>query len=724
MLHWVWTFLFGLNLFFISGFSARWLFSWGHFHERNSFFPSALEQITGYALTGLLCLFSLFLFGTMKYGGVLACLASYSAFYCFYNRPSGLGYSFRFSFSLVIKVIFLAVIFMVYLPCLFGWSTKFHLPAVYDLPKHIAAVIASSHATRWPVPNPYFPDLDFAYNLLFYLPLGFIVRCLNNSKFFLPVFAFALLWVSWQTLGILETMMKKFAFSRWQQCAGLLFATFVSNLIVLLFATDMPMGFFLHQHNLANVWVDSPLISFLYLPQHLFSCLCIFSAWLLFNSPLGRIRPFLYLILLVAAVLTSYILAPLAVFIFLGFIVLEIVRASPLKDKFNVLMALILFIALAGYFIYEAKTWSESSAPLFGWPIHMGWGYILFSEAPLLLGCLFSYSFFKEQTSFSLKLSYGFLCLAALFFLLISHDTDMKIKIALFLRLLLIFPAIAGYTWCWQKLDSFRLKTICFLLPLAYFSALSIITFGFVCTESFILRDINEVVLLKKMQRLPFNDKILFLNPNMEKAAVSGHLVFMDFRPYREDAYLPARQRAEASHFFAVSFPPLQKKGIKAIFSQNVLISDFIFYNEKLPSLTKKTWKLWINAPVLHLSASNPHTRYLDSSEQLIDAAFYTFLKLSPGYYQVTAEIQGHISEGNAHLSLMGFKKLITIPPGKYSATKLVNTFFIDKPGFIGNIAFGLGGWELGRGKIQLTGLEIISIGLLDEKNKQLKVKL
>ncbi|ARG98739.1 hypothetical protein B6N58_14355 [Legionella micdadei] len=224
------TFFFVVHLLFTSGYSIRWIFQSVSLTTKDKkayILPNAIESITGYALTALLCLFTLVICKSLLLGGLLSCILSFSLSLSLYRNYSQFHIrKFRFTPAFAIKLAFLGVLLSIYGPCLIGLCTKFHLPEIFDLPKQIAAIIAAAHVHQWPAPNPYFPQLTFAYNLSFYLPLGLIARSLEKAKLFLPIFSCMVLWVAWQTLGLLEMIMEKFGLTHRQRAAGLLMAAF------------------------------------------------------------------------------------------------------------------------------------------------------------------------------------------------------------------------------------------------------------------------------------------------------------------------------------------------------------------------------------------------------------------------------------------------------------------------------------------------------------------
>ncbi|HHT0592301.1 TPA: hypothetical protein ACTXXA_000904 [Legionella anisa] len=706
--------LFTAHLFFFSGYAIKWLFLAFYPQKLNNrITPDALEAVTGYALTALLCFLSLITFGTLVYGGLIALLCSYAAVYYLYKKQQlWIRKAFRLTSSLIIKITYLSVILIIYLPCLIGKSTVFHLPPIYDLPKGIAAVIAAAHAEHWPAPNPYFPDLSFAYNLLFYFPLGLIVHCIAKANYIIPVYSCAVLWASWQALGMLEITMDRFKFSKYQKIVGSLFATFLSSLLPFLIASDAPMGYLLNFNGLTNFNMEEPLTYSVYLPQYIFVSCCIIGSWVVYNMPPSLLRSFLYPLLLSSAALSGFLFSPITFITFFLYWMWDC-RKYYGTSKYHQITPLVLFLCSTGYFIWQAKNWAGHSELLALWP-RSGWPYFLLSEGILLLGILLFFISYREKKWTQLAMSYSIPFTAGLFMLMISKDTDLVSKSAFLIHSLSIIIAVMGYTWAWSKLGNFNLlKWLLFIAPMAYFCCLSSILIGFYFAHSYIPYSQNETAELEKMQKLPFDLRILFKDPDQQRAALSGHLVYMDFKPYRKDAYLPENERVKANIFFDKEKIHIGNKKIDAIFSNNELIvippSSHPIKQLTLSQLTN--WQAWQNkSKKSELKVTfDISTLNIKSIKHLVDAALIIPLTLPEGVYQISAKVSGQVMVGSGHISLHGLKKLINIPVGSYNKPTKFSTIFqiVKKPKNRYILAFGLGGWTQGQGHIQLKDVVI-----------------
>ncbi|MCE0723361.1 hypothetical protein [Legionella resiliens] len=705
--------LFGAHLFFFSGYAIRWLFLVFYPQKLNNrITPDALESVTGYALTALLCFLSLITFGTLVYGGLIASVCSCVAlFYLYKTQQLRIRKSFRFTPSFIIKIAYLSVILIIYLPSLIGKSTVFHLPPIDELPNGIAAVIAAAHAEQWPAPNPYFPELSFAYNLLFYFPLGLIVRGIAKASYVIPVYSCAVLWASWQALGMLEITMDKFKLSKYQQITGLLFATFLSSLLPFIIASDAPMGYLLNFNGLTNFNMEEPLTYSLYLPQYIFVCCCIIGSWVVYNMPPSLLRSILYSLLLSSAALSGFLFALIIFITFFLYWIWDCWKYYS-TSKYQI-TSLVLFLCATSYFILEAKNWAGYSKLLGLWP-RTGWSYFLLSEGILFLGMLMFFIAYRRKKWTQLAMSYAIPFAAALLMLMIAKDTDLASKSAFFIHSVSIVIAVMGYTWAWNKLGNFNLlKWLLFITPLAYFCCLSFILIGFYFAHSYIPYSQNETAELEKMQELPFGLRILFKEPDQQRAALSGHLVYMDFKPYRKDAYLPENERVKANIFFSKEDIDLKNKKINAIFSNNelIIISPTSSSIKPLTLSQLTNWQAWQNkSKKSELKvAFDISTLAIKSTKQLVDAALIIPLTLPEGVYQISAKVMGQVTAGSGHISLHGLKKLINIPVGNYNKPTKFSTIFqiIEKPKSRYVLAFGLGGWTQGRGHIQLKDVVI-----------------
>ncbi|ARG98740.1 hypothetical protein B6N58_14360 [Legionella micdadei] len=453
------------------------------------------------------------------------------------------------------------------------------------------------------------------------------------------------------------------------------------------------------------LWIQS-LFPNIYFAAHAY-----FAHGLFLIRPSSWSRSILFPLLLSCAALSGYIFIPIIYILFGLFFAWDLFSKS-YSDYRKQFTSLTLLISLTGYFVWEAKDWAGQSASLLGWPIHFGWQYYFLNEGILALGFLFFLFSLSLKKVNRASISYGLMFLVGQLFLIFTHDTDFSIKTTLFLHLLLILPATTGFIWCWNKLKKTAgLNWWLLGIPFGYFCCLNMVQIGYFCATSYSPRDLNEQFTLRKMQHLPFNEKILFIEPDAEKAAVSGHLIYMDFRPYRKDAYLPANERFIADNFFSSekSRAKLEERKIKVIFTSNKLTEIRPYSNDlvTLPKTNFKQWQIWNSDPQNKISYQISEL-VISSKNHLVDSALVSPIHLSKGTYQISAKIAGYVKEGNGHISLLGAQKLIIIPPATYSRpTIFTNIFTVTEPDWEGLLGFGLGGWSVGKGSIQLQDLVI-----------------
>lgn len=411
-----------------------------------------------------------------------------------------------------------------------------------------------------------------------------------------------------------------------------------------------------------------------------------------------------------SAALSGFILTPIIFITFLLYWIWDY-RKSYSTPKYQII-ALILFLGSTSYFIWQAKKWSGHSVLLGLWPLH-GLHYFILSEFILFLGVLLFFISLRGKRWTQLGISYAIPFAAAVLVLIISEDEDFAIKSAFLIHTLSIVVSIIGYTWIWSKLGNRNSLKWLLVTPLAYFCSLSSVLIGFYMVHSYIPYSKNERIVLKKMQKLPFNSIILFKDSDMQRAALSGHLVYMDFKPYRKDAYLPENERIKANIFFNKENIELKNKKINAIFSNNELIvmppTSSSIKPITLSQLTK--WQPW-QSPFIKsgLKVSfDTSTLGIKSTKHLVDAALIIPVTLPVGVYQISAEVTGQVVAGSGHISLHGLKKLINIPVGSYTKPTKFSTIvqINDKTKNKYFLSFGLGGWAQGRGHIQLNDILI-----------------
>ncbi len=586
--------IFFIHLFFTSAYIARFFVSSTIFNrplrkldnlaissrnERTSLFPNALEYIFGYAFTSLLCLISLALFNSLYYGALLACIFSLIAVINnIKQQPLRFSFHINITSALLVKLAFTGIVAVIYGPMLLTLTKNYLLPSIFDLPKHISAVISAAHAQSWPTPNPYFPNFTFAYYIFFYLPLGVITRLLQSTSSGPPfLIAFSVVWITWQTLSLLEMLMMQWKIPKRFYVVGLLFATFINGYTAFITHTDAPVGFMTQFQLSSELWMDDPITSAIFLPPHTFSIICLLSCWLIFARTAYTFSSRLMIIILLSSsILSCYIIAPLSFVFLLAFLGYD--WLSSFQKRKGLFIILLLFILITLPFFLESVFATRGDIGFT--PIFPSWktlGYLLLSGGPIIFFSFFAYFYLRKQneidshslnsnrksisTSRFAYLTYALLIFVSLCSFFISN-LDIQIKNSFFLRIMLVPLATAGFVWCWTKLkEKTYIGQWFFLgLPCLYSILLSILLTGYFISTAYLPRNLDNEYFLAKMRHLPFDAKILFLDTAQEQAALGGHLVYMNFNLVREGAYLPHHDQQQVIEFFdALSKNPKAK---------------------------------------------------------------------------------------------------------------------------------------------------------------------
>ncbi len=464
---------------------------------------------------------------------------------------------FKFDTAALIKILFVGCIAVVYGPLLLDKGSFFKFPDIYDLPKQISSLVAAASARQWPAPNPWLPERTFAYNLLYYAPLGYLCRLQPFSPWYAPVFCLSLLWTAWHGLGVLQHILVRLKLPRHLQNAGLLFATFVSGLSPVVLRSDIPIAMLLSQYLSIDRWIDDPVVSFVYIPQHLFAIFCILSAWL-YATGTERLhkRLTLQLVLFASGVLSSYILAPAFILIFFVSAGLYLIceyqdnrgpergLATPLAPIYMIFVIyLALFVGLCLPFILEAKGWSGGVPVQYSLNLRSG-GISLLTQPLILFFSLLALGKSRVKKIDRNWISYLVMIFVALFFFFSVKYPDSYIKSGLFLRFLLIPTACYGLYFTYNYVAKHLRSPGIFLIGgiLVYFCLLSVIQIGYFISTSYTPRPGEEAKVIALVKNLPINNRVWIGRADQELAAAIQKLTLMDFY-YRPDRYLPYLQR-------------------------------------------------------------------------------------------------------------------------------------------------------------------------------------
>ncbi len=117
-------------------------------------------------------------------------------------------------------------------------------------------------------------------------------------------------------------------------------------------------------------------------------------------------------------------------------------------------------------------------------------------------------------------------------------------------------------------------------------------------------------------------------------------------------------------------------------------------------------WTPWKGSGPAKITTDPPRV----SSDVLVDAAVIAPITLEPGIYRFELEVSGDVDgpgDGPGGFSLHGKRKLLWIPAGHYEHELFSRLVHIGPEESVDYLSFGLGGWETGRGVLQMDGLTI-----------------
>lgn len=693
--------------FFLAGYIGRLFRIW----QSRSALPSPPEAILGYAVTALASLFGLTVLGSPLTGVAAVAAVSLVGAFVSHRAHTVRRPRVRTSGAAIVKLVFVATLVVLYTPALVTGSLSHRLPADAHLPTQIGAIVASAHATTWPAPNPYFPDLPFIYNLLFYLPVGLACQLAASSAFVVPAFAVATLWVAWQALGCLETVMRVLgAGSRWRT-AGLLLATFLGGLGALFMAPE-PAGRILGSANGTDPWIDVPLAVFAFAPHHVFAVACALVTWLFVQSSRRPRRALLGAVAITACgALASFALAPmlLAGFGLASFAAwLPSGRAGLRTGAFHswrwVVAANLGVIGLCGPFLLSAQRQIVPvTTPAAGVPPGGSWLWFALAlgwALPLsLLGTSVLARHSLQGRTFLALLAAAIP--AALGWGLLPDSTALMA-----LRLILVVPAALGLSKVWSSIPR-QLAPVApaVLTMLLLFAGLSaVVPLGSLLSASYTRRDPEHRRALETLRSLPFDSTILFASTDEEQAAVTGHLTFMNRAAMHVPAALQDSAEQRLRHFVRDFCPP---SSVAAMWdpTTRTLVRAYSVDEETLLARAPERWTPWPSPEAVEVSHDAGVVAL--ASQALADVALTTPITFEPGTHRIAVVLSGEV-QGRAHVSLHGDRKLIDIPEGDYSAgQEFATAFQVDPPGFKGQLSFGLGGWAVGAGRLRLVRLEL-----------------
>jgi len=739
-------FLFVVSVWILPGYLPRVVLRRLDSHKGT--FPE--ERILGFAVWSLLCLLSLRYCGNPMWGAACGTAGVWAAAAVAWHRRLVTWPRADWSWPSLAKFAFVLTITAIYLPLICGLRVGYRLPEIYDLPKHLAAVSSIAHASRWPAPNPFAPGLSFAYNLLFYMPAGVLSKLAGWPAATGMFFSASLLWLVWNMLGLIERVTLALGGESNGGLIAILFGTVVSGYTGLLRPTDLPIGFNIVMWRLSAQYFDDPVTIFAYVPQHMFCVACLMSVLCFARShDLSRSRASIAAsILLASGMLSSAILAPILLTAAVPILVLV-----SWPEKTSVRSAILsagaggaVLLAIACPFILEYMSWAGTGGRPQIKLVEANFLYTFLSFGPAgilaLVGFVRLWTARKADRVWHLYLAIsGFL---TLFWLLVSFP-DLQLKTAEAIRLVFVPAAAYGFVWVWHLTRKMWIGRFAIAIPIFILPATATLleTASFV-SSAYLPRAPGEGLLLEAVDRLPSNATIGLQQPNESLAAsLGGRLTVMDFRGYRDDAYLPAVQRSKYAELVdslqgadsgTVNVPDFTDALIVPASSSSAplwtsacgesakvvgptyLLLDLrgcgprgIRHLRSGPAITlaAMSWVRW--GALTSGSLDDPVTRTVSSPTQG-DFGLIAPMHLRPGVYRFRANITGVVTglpQGAAHISLHGIEKLINIQPGDYERGKDFTGYSSQPRGFDGYVAFGLGGWSRGAGWIRLNSLTI-----------------
>ena len=626
------------------------------------------------------------------------------------------------------------------------------LPAIFDLPKHISALAACARTTQFPVVNPWLPQADFAYPTSFYAPFAAIAAALGTSTGVVRTTAALPVVSAFLILAMIAAAGRRLGLSRISVLLSLLLASVVGGYTAALANSGSALG-----ANLAMAkrlgglpWFEDPFTYFVFIPNHVFAVTCILAGWHAMNRrSAGMANMVRGGLLLAGAVQASGALVPHAAFAALVLFVFQWWNGQePLVRDRRVSAATMMtvFGVCAFPFGWIAYRWGQGSERVgldFVFDVE-GWMTQLIAIGPF--AALFLVGLGMAWLKGSEWRSLIVLLLPGLAFLCAVPHMDIALKSTMFIRLLGVLFAALPLAWLIEQKRT-RARDVllagvalCFLHASYFSSQLTV----FLLKSAYNKWDPSLARLVRSLQDLPFAPAVEISPPNQELAALSGHLVFMDFTPFRAGGYLPTEQIATfkrpldllarlasgvcpdsqaeadknannplllgtaANRLLAPGQDRAEAIGYVLLSSSRELLCNGFQAVDSQPfDLLPQGWAPW-PGPLANVTL-DPNS-FTVASTKLVDAGLVKTLRLTAGRYHIVLKVSGKVTgpaSGAAHLSILGKSKLISIPPGEYDSTLFEAPFESSIP-ISETLAFGLGGWALGAGTLRLEGLTFI----------------
>jgi hypothetical protein len=727
-------------IYYGMGYLPRWL---AGNHDRGVKLTCE-EAVTGFAVIALFCTVSLRLFHTFAYGASLAASMSIA---CFISAVRKSGFHFMWlkpKTENYISFAFIVMLLLVFAPTFIYGGQKYHLPDIFDLSKHISTLVSLASAKGWPSLNPYYPLAPFAYNVLFYTPLACLSRLSGApASFNLIIFAVTSAWVAWSAIQIFKKAFSTIGIHSSYHLIGVLFLTFAGGLTPFFVETNIPMGFTLHLAKGVNVWPEDPFTYFIYIPQHVFSVVCFMSAWIfMYKSIDFYLKTAVISVLMAAAVMSSFILAPIMMFCW-GIMVCYLVYERYILPKRFSIADVCIFLGASSVFaivipfILETVHWAgNTERPSISLPhLDMSPIYIIATVGPVsaFAGVGLMDSVFRKRDPKWILFSV-FICIPLLISIFVTYP-DSGIKSVMMVRFMLVVPACYGFSILdqWAERNFGGTGALVVYTPVFLSILLSTILIGYYITSPYQELSEEKKDVIVALRGLTPAATVLLADPDQELAALSGRLVYMDYSSYRVDRYLPVTFRKDTETFFSSTRPEAINEGDglkhidyvvaeksapqyrqwlgEPIISGREAALFKVIRPERLSlvfSLADVTWEPWSGtvSKSLKFNASDHEV----CSEEATDASLVAKTPLHRGVYLLDTTITGTTNDSTpyAHISLHGKKKILSITgEAPYFRKSLKASFFAEEGD---RLEFGLGGWGTGSGRIALESLRIFRV--------------
>jgi len=652
-----------------------------------------------------------------------------------------------------------ALVGTVFYPLFRDGGTVNQLPGIFDLPKHISALAACARTAQFPVENPWVPQADFAYQTSYYAPFAAVAAALGTSPSVLRLSAAMPVVSTFLLLMVLSTAGRRLGLSRPALICAILLASVVGGYTSALVYPGPALGATLASTpRLGGLpWFEDPFTYYIYIPNHIFSLACIVAAWLEATRPTVRMAGIVRCGLLLAGSVQSsgafVAHAAFAACVLAFFHWWDRAGHNSRTRLIESVSLLAAFGVTAAPFALAALGWAQGAEQIkFAFVFSFeGWMTQLLAIGPFaalfILGTVMATFRGGPWNSFLILLAPSVLFLYA-----IPH-MEIAMKSAMFIRLLGVLAASLPIEWLFAqprtKPQVVLLAGVALgFLHAAYFSSLMT---TFLVRSAYVKWDPPLASLVTALQNVPFSGRIRISPPNQELAALSGHNTFMDFTPIRRSGYLPHAQMnlgrstiedleqvgsgvcpdairpiqnsnapflvaAAAKRLLKSSAEPLEAMGY--IFVPNP--KDFQCNGVKVKEvalqpvdLGLEQWSPWPGS--VPGVAFDMATMTLSSAKP-VDVGLVRPLQLRAGRYRIRLQLSGKLTgpqSGAAHLSILGKRKLITIPPGEYTS-QVFEMSFESATSVSETLAFGLGGWAAGAGTLRLESLTFSLSGVME----------